>query len=70
MSAECWGNTAEGSEGVERQQQHGCASIAYLGHGEVAEGTGGVHALLAVHRGEWRGCGVVWCFWRGVGVVI
>ena len=48
-------------------QPNGVATVAfYLGHDEVA---GSVHALLAVHRGEWSGCGAVWCLWRGSGVV-
>ena len=42
-------------------------AVSYLGHGEVQRSTGGAHALLAVHRGEWRGWGVAWCSWRGLG---
>ena len=49
------GNMVEGLEG---QQQHGRVVLAYLGHGEVAGDAASVHALLAVHRGEWSGCGV------------
>ena len=65
MSAVSSGNMVEGLEGKKGQQQHGCVVLAYLGHGEVAEDAASVHALLAVHRGEWSGCGVVWSFQRG-----
>jgi len=64
----CPRGRAWGPEGREREASTVApVVVVYLGHGEVAEDGGGVHALLARYRGWWREGRVAWFFWRGTG---